>query len=132
MGFLHTLSKLVMEERKITPQLREKQDKRVELENSCMEFVDDFSRKKVIEIDALHSKGSHLVRKMTIHVKHYNLGKSSKSELKKAFIEAEHSLKEKLLGEQGASMVLSYKERKTISKIYHDKLDLLKKETGTF
>ncbi|MCV9885642.1 hypothetical protein [Metabacillus halosaccharovorans] len=132
MGFLHTLSKLVVEERKITPQLREKQDKKVEVVNSCLEFVDDFSRKKVIEIDALHSKGSHLIRKMTIHVKHYNLGNSSKSELKKAFIEAEHSLKEKLLGEKETSKVLSFEERKTISKIYHDKLDLIKKETGTF
>lgn len=132
MGFLHTLSKLVVEERKITPQLREKLDKRVEVVNSCMEFVDDISRKKVIEIDALHSKGSHLIRKMTIHVKHYNLGNSSKSELKKAFIEAEHSLKEKLLGEKESSMVLSYEERKTIIKIYHDKLDLLRKESGTF
>ena len=128
MGFLHTLSKLVVEERKITPQRKDKQEYKDELESYITEDVEDLARKKVIEMDDIHSRGSHLIRKMEIHVKHYMLGNITNNELNNAFTEAEYGLKEQLVIKNRAFEALSEEERNRIVQVYYEKLTLLKKE----
>ncbi|HZH58947.1 MAG TPA: hypothetical protein VEY70_05145 [Metabacillus sp.] len=57
MGFLHTLSKLVVEERTITPQQKEKQENHYsseENEYSNIEDVEGLVKVKDIEMDHLH------------------------------------------------------------------------------
>jgi|GEM_PF-4653659 len=131
MGFLHTLSKLVMEERTITPQQKEKQENhyRSEVnEYSNIEDIEGLVKVKAIEMDQLHSIGSHIIRKMTIHVKHYKLGNISGTEMNDAFIEANYTLKEQLENSTNTYKVLKKEERISIVQIYYKKLDMLKIE----
>lgn len=120
MSFLNSLSK---KERTITPQQKEKLEYHYK-----QEYRADLTILKGIEIDYLHSKGCHLIRKIEIHVKHYKLGNLTKSELNVALAEAEQSITEQLSKNTDSNRALSEEERNLIAKIYYDQLDLLKAE----
>lgn len=79
-------------------------------------------------MDHLHSIGSHIIRKIMIHVKHYKLGSISGTEMNDAFTEADEILKEQLKNNNNTYEVLKKEERNSIAQNYYKKLDMLKKE----
>lgn len=127
MGFLHTLTRLVEEKRSITSQQKEKEESIDESKKIYKYYEDDVIRKRVIKIDHLHSRATHLLRKIEFHVKHYLLGNITYRELKIAFSEVEHALNELLVIEVNTIDVLSKEERKRIAQSYYEKLNMLKK-----